>query len=207
MRLFQVGSSTVHEAAGPFGRRGAMDAGIKRSYPDARVCGRAFTVQCHPADNLGIHEAVVAAHRGEVLVVDAGGVLAGYWGELLTAVAQAKGVAGLIIDGGVRDIDQIAVRGFPVFARGVSMLGTTKCVGGTLGAVVVCGGVPVRPGDWVLGDGDGVVVVAAPAVGSVLKAAEQRKKDEADLLIDIDRGVAPEHILLRGVKPRVTQRN
>jgi 4-hydroxy-4-methyl-2-oxoglutarate aldolase len=174
-----------------------MDAGIKRSYPESRLCGPAFTVQCHPADNLGIHHAVVTARKGDVLVIDAGGIVAGYWGELLTAVAQANGVAGLVIDGGVRDIDRIAARGFPVFARGVSMLGTAKSDAGTLNAVVVCGGVPVLPGDWVLGDGDGVVVVAAGAVDRVIEFAEQRQAKEADLLTQIDGGTASGDVLLR----------
>ena len=176
--LLNTGASTVHEASG---RRGAMDYRL-RSLSGMYVCGPAFTVRCHPVDNLGIHQAVMEAEQSQVLVVDAGGVVAGYWGELLTAMAETRGIKGLVIDGGVRDIAAITQRSFPVFGRGISMLGTSKETPGALGVEVVCGGVSVKPGDWVLGDGDGVVVIESDALDMVIANAQARQAHEEEVL-------------------------
>ncbi len=171
--------ATLHEAGG---RIGAVDHAIKPVAAGARVAGRAFTARCHPGDNLAIHRAVAAAESGDVLVVDAGGHVAGYWGEVLAVAAQARGIQALIIDGGVRDSVAQRRRGFPVWARGVSILGTVKVTPGAIGEPITCGGVPVRTGDYVIADDDGVVVIPHERAAEVIEAARQRVEKEADLM-------------------------
>lgn len=173
-------TATLHEAQG---RTGAMDWRIKPVYQGMKLLGVAVPVWCHPADNLAIHRAVAQARPGDVLVVDAGGyVEAGHWGEVLTAAAQARGVAGLVIDGGVRDIQAVRRRGFSLFARGVSMRAAVKEQPGRVNEPVICGGVHVRPGDFVIGDDDGVVIVARERAAAVLAAAREREAKEARVM-------------------------
>ena len=177
--------ATLHEAAG---RVGAVDPAIKPVWPGVSVAGRAFTARCHPGDNLAIHRAVAAAEPGDVLVVDAGGHVAGYWGEVLAVAAQARGIRALIIDGGIRDSVAQQRRGFPLWARGVSILGTVKVTPGTIGGSITCGGVLVRPGDYIAADDDGVVVIPCEDVITVLEAARQRVENEAVLMKRLEAG-------------------
>jgi 4-hydroxy-4-methyl-2-oxoglutarate aldolase len=180
--LADFGSATVHEA---YGRRGALPSAIKPVWPGARVAGPAFTVACAPADNLWLHRAIYAAVPGDVLVVDvAGHTDAGYWGEVMTAAAQHRKLGGLVIAGGVRDVERIAELRFGVFAAAVCIQGTTKVneQGGSIGASIDIGGVRVQTGDTVLGDADGVVVVAAAAVAAVKNAARERSERERRIL-------------------------
>jgi 4-hydroxy-4-methyl-2-oxoglutarate aldolase len=136
-----------------------------------------------------------------VLVVDVGDVAErGYWGEVLTTGAESRGLAGLVIDGGVRDIDAIAAHGFPVFSAAIALRGATKMSAGTVGAPAVVGGVSVASGDWVVGDADGVTVVPAAAVRSVVEAGRARADKEQKMfealrngsttmeLLDLDAG-------------------
>jgi 4-hydroxy-4-methyl-2-oxoglutarate aldolase len=184
--LLQLGTATVYEAAG---RRGAMEAAIKPIAAWMRVAGPALTVQCPPADNLMIHLAVALARPGDVLVVDAGGhTEAGYWGEILTVAAQAQGIVGLVIDGAVRDVEGIEARGFPVFARGISMRSTNKSRPGQVNQPVRVGGVWVHPGDIVVGDRDGVVVVRQGEACRVRDAAMRRAELEQQILGRLARG-------------------
>lgn len=177
--LGRLGTATVHEAQG---RTGAVDSEIKPIAPHLRVVGTAFTVAAQPRDNLAIHYAVTVARPGDVLVVDAGGYLeAGPWGDLLTTCAQQRGIAGLVIDGAVRDVDAIVETGFPVFSRGVSIKGTEKNQPGQIGRPVVCGGAVVRQGDIVLGDRDGVVVVPSADLVETLAGAVAREEKEEQL--------------------------
>lgn len=177
--LCRLGTATVHEAQG---KTGAVDSEIKGVAPRLRLAGTACTVQARPGDNLAIHYAMTVARPGDVLVVDAGGyVEAGPWGDLLTTFAQQRGLSGLVIDGAVRDVEAIVESGFPVFSRGISIKGTEKNQPGRVGEPVVCGGVLVRPGDIVLGDRDGVVVVPAEDVASTLAAAVARERHEEEL--------------------------
>jgi 4-hydroxy-4-methyl-2-oxoglutarate aldolase len=169
--LLRLGTATVYEAAGA---EGGLDPGIRPAWPGARLCGAALPVECSPGDNLAIHLAVEAAEPGAVLVVDTRGHLAGYWGEVLTVAGQARGVAGLVIDGGVRDSEGLARLGFPVFARGLSILRTVKHEPGRVGEPVVVGGAAVRAGDVVLADADGVVVVRAERLAEVVEASRAR---------------------------------
>ena len=117
-------------------------------------------MSCSPGDNLGIHVAVARAPAGSVIVADMGGAPDfGYWGEVLTTGAQARGLVGLVIDGGVRDCDALAAHAFPVFSTGIALTGATKEQPGFVDRPVMVGDVAVEPGDWVVGDVDGVVVL------------------------------------------------
>lgn len=172
--------ATVYEAAG---QRGAMDAGIHAVAAGMSLCGRAVTVRCQPADNLTLHAAIAVTEPGDVIVADVGDfVEAGHWGEILTVAAQARKVAGLVINGGVRDVEAAQRRGFPVFARAVSMKATVKRVFGDINTSIACGNVMVNPGDLVLGDEDGVVVVPTVLVENVLRASVEREVREARVM-------------------------
>ena len=120
------------------------------------------------------------AQAGDALVVDVGDFRElGYWGEVLTTGAQARGLAGLVIDGGVRDITEIQAHGFPVFSTMIALRGAGKTKGGTVQAPIQCGGVLVEPGDWVVGDSDGVVVVPGATIADVINAGRVRAAKEA----------------------------
>jgi 4-hydroxy-4-methyl-2-oxoglutarate aldolase len=178
-RLADLDAATVHEAAG---RTGDLHPAIRPIQTGVTVAGRAVTAACHPGDNLAVHRALLAAGEGDVLVVAAGGHLAGYWGEILAVAARYRGVAGLVIDGGCRDTAALRRMGFPVWSAGVSVHGTVKKTATSVNEPVVAGGVLVSPGDYVLADDDGVVVVPAGRVEAVLEAAEARRdREEAGL--------------------------
>jgi 4-hydroxy-4-methyl-2-oxoglutarate aldolase len=176
--LRDLGAATVYEAQGG---RGAVDSGIKPIDPNSRLAGRALTIDTAPADNLMFHYALLKARPGDVLVVDAKGFLeAGPWGDILTEAALARGIAGLVTNGAVRDATSIEAMGFPVFCRGLSIKGTGKNHLGRVGGPVILGGVNVQPGDVVVGDRDGVVVVPAAEADAVLAKAQRRAEKEED---------------------------
>jgi 4-hydroxy-4-methyl-2-oxoglutarate aldolase len=186
--LARFDAATIHEA---YGRRGALPSDIKPIDLSFSACGPAFTVNCPAGDNLWIHRAVYAAQPGDVLVVQTRGEReAGYWGEILSEAAIARGLAGLVIDGGVRDVTRLAELGFPVFAANVCLRGTLKepASDGRLGEPVVIGTTLVRPGDAVVGDRDGVVVVAAEAVEAAAGAASERLRKEQDVIARLRNG-------------------
>ena len=186
--LHGLDAATVHEA---YGRRGALPSEIKPVDGSTSVCAPAFTVDCPPGDNLWIHHAVYAAQPHEVLVVHARGEReAGYWGEILSRAAVAQQLAGLVIDGGVRDVERLAEIGLPVFAANVCLRGTSKdpSAGGRLGEAIVVGQTVVRTGDIVIGDRDGVVVIAADEVEQVAAAAHDRVEKEQEILARLQRG-------------------
>jgi len=173
--LADLGAATLGES----GAR-AMRARISPVWRGAELAAPAYPVRCTPGDNLAIHAAVVRAPSGAALVVDVGDVHElGYWGEVLTTAAQARGLAGLVIDGGVRDVRALERLRFPVFAPTVALRGTTKKAEGTTGIGIRCGGVAVDPADWVVGDDDGVVVVPGAEIDAVLDAARARAEREA----------------------------
>ena len=178
-RLAAIDTATIHEAQS---RLGALDPAIKPAWPAPRTTGRAFTVRCHPGDNLAIHRAVAVAEPGDVLVVDAGGHIAGYWGEVLAVAAQARGIAGLVIDGGCRDVEAVAELGFGMWSRGVSIAGCVKATPGWIGEPIACGGIVVRTGDFIVADGDGVVAVPGEMVEATADAAEARIARERDMM-------------------------
>lgn len=183
-----LSSATLHEAAG---RVGALPSAIRPAFAGARVAGRAFPVASPPGDNLWIHRAVYAAEPGDVLVVDVGGGTEfGYWGEILSTAALARGLAGLVINGRVRDREALAELGLPVFSAGLCIRGTGKDFDGTgsLGAAVRIGEVFVDRGDLVVGDADGVVVIPQADIDAVRKAAAERDAKEAELMRRIRAG-------------------
>jgi 4-hydroxy-4-methyl-2-oxoglutarate aldolase len=169
-------SALLHEA---LGRRGALSHEIKSIYPGARVLGQALTVRCAAGDNLMLHVAISIAKPGDVLVATMDGFTeGGAWGEIASLAAQLRGIRGVVLDGAARDVDATARLGFPVFARGVSIKGTTKRQRGSLNTPITIGGVQVCHGDIVVGDVDGVVIVPLAEVGeTVAKAKALREKE------------------------------
>lgn len=181
-------SATVHEAAG---RVGALPPAIKPMHPSMKLCGPAVTVHSPGGDNLWIHRALYVAKPGDVLVVYANEVHDyGYWGEIMSTAAQVRGLGGLVIAGGVRDIDLLERIGFPVFATGLCIRGTGKdhLARGWVNHPVLMGDITVHAGDLVLGDRDGVVVIGRERAAEVVQAAEQREAKEADVLKRIAAG-------------------
>ena len=172
----EIGTATVHEASG---RKGAVDYAIKPITGGVRLCGPAFMVQCHPGDNLMLHKALERAQPGDVLVASVGGCYGfGYWGGLMATSAVAKKLGGLAIDGCIRDSSEIIKMGFPIFCRGFSIRGTTKTVLGLINHPTLFGGVLVQPGDLILGDDDGVVVVERMECEAVLEKSIKRIEAE-----------------------------
>jgi len=179
-------TATVHEASGG---KGALSSNIKPIDPLSRLCGSAITVTCRPGDNLIIHKAIYVAEPGDVLVITVGGYIeAGPWGEIMTVAAQARGIAGLIIDGSVRDSRSIIDSKFPVFSRGCSIKGTTKDSLGFINHPICIGDATVHPGDVVLGDGDGVVIVAHHELAEVLEKCKRRREKEEEIKEELKRG-------------------
>ena len=175
--LRDFGSATVYEAQGA---RGALDSGIKPIDPAMRVAGPAVTVDIRPADTLMLHYAMLKVKPGDVLVVDAKGFLeAGPWGDVFTEQAVRQGVAGLVINGAVRDARSIVEMGFPVFCRGLCIKGTGKNQPGQLNVPVCIGDVQINPGDIVIGDQDGVVVVPRDEVDDAIRSSQAREDKEA----------------------------
>jgi len=173
----RLGAATIYEAQG---QRGAMESAIKPLDPAFFVAGRALTVDAKPGDNLMLHYALAIAQPGDVLVVDAKGFIeAGPWGDVMTFAARQVGIAGLVIDGSVRDSAAIVADRFPVFSRGVCMKGTEKKLPGRVNMRILCAGVEVNPGDVVVGDRDGVMVIPADELERSLALAVKREEKEA----------------------------
>ncbi len=166
----------------------AVDPAIRAAWPGATVAGPAYTVQGAGGDNLALHRAVAAAPPGHVLVADLGGAAHGHWGEVLAVAAQARRLAGLVIDGGVRDVHEMQALGFGVFSRNNTVRGTRKLFAGVLDAPISVGGVVVRTGDLVVGDSDGVVMLPRDRVGAVLDLADQRVHAERDIVAALRAG-------------------
>jgi 4-hydroxy-4-methyl-2-oxoglutarate aldolase len=178
--------ATLYEAAG---KAGMVDPGIRPAWPGARLCGTALPVRCPAGDNLALHHAVVLAAPGDIIVATASGYLCtGAWGEILTVAAQARGIAGLAIDGAVRDIEAIRELGFPIFSRGLAIGSCTKMRPGEVGSPIEFGGVQVATGDLIMGDADGLVVIARATVERVYEAACQRRDDERAIIGELRAG-------------------
>ncbi|MEX3788423.1 4-carboxy-4-hydroxy-2-oxoadipate aldolase/oxaloacetate decarboxylase [Paraburkholderia sp. BR14374] len=183
-----VPAAALHEAGGKIG---VLPTSIRPVAPGFRICGTAFTVHSPGGDNLWLHRAILAAKPGDVLVVYANGAYDhGYWGEVMTTAAKVRGLAGLVIDGCVRDADLLEQIGFPVFSRGLSIRGTGKDCGaiGWLNAPVLLGNTTVEPGDLIVGDRDGVVAVPRARASEVVARAAQREIDEAAICKRIEAG-------------------
>ena len=156
------------------GKSGAMDCGIAAIDPGRKMIGFAYTCKGHPGDNLALHNAMLHAPEGSVIVADFGGYTkGGHFGEMMATACMCKGIKGLVIDGSVRDRDDIAALGFPVFSRGVCPNGTVKETIGELEGPVVVGGITVETGDLIIGGGDGVVVIGKSDIETVIEKAEE----------------------------------
>ena len=188
-----LASATLHEAAG---RTGALPARLRPAYRDAYLAAPAFPVLCPVGDNLWLHRAVATARPGEVLVVAVTGADSsdaeefGYWGEILSEAAAARGLAGLVIDGGVRDVRALKQVGLPVFSSSICIRGTIKDpdAPGSLGEPIVFGDVRVNRGDLVVADADGVVVIPADDRAAVLAAGREREAKEEAIIQRIRAG-------------------
>ena len=172
----RIPTATLHEA---YGQRGALYADIRPVCLGMKLCGPVIPVKSSPGDNIIVHKAIYVAQPGDVLLVDTGGYLeGGFWGGIMTEAAIQQKIAGLVTDGSVRDTDEIADVGFPVFSRGISIKGTGKDCLGTINHAIVFSGILVNPGDLIAADSDGVVVIARQDVSDVLAKAQQREAKE-----------------------------
>ena len=172
--LLALGAATLGESGGR-----PMEPAVRPAWPGATLAAPAYTVRCGPGDNLAIHVAVAGAPPGSALVVATTEPRhRGYWGEVLTTAAEARNLAGLVIDGGVRDVAALQAHRFPVFSATIALAGATKVGPGSVGGVVRVGGVDVRTGDWVIGDADGVTVVPSDLLAEVTAAGQARAERE-----------------------------
>jgi 4-hydroxy-4-methyl-2-oxoglutarate aldolase len=171
------------------GRTGCMDSGIKPFIAGARVCGPALTLRCYPGDNLMCHYGLYVARAGDVLVVDGSGYTEGaLWGGLLSLSARQKGLAGTIIDGAARDLEDLREIGYPVYARAITPRGVFKTIKGQIHVPVHCGGVTVHPGDLLVGDENGIVVLPSSQVSQIIKEARKVLDKEREIVGEIEKG-------------------
>jgi 4-hydroxy-4-methyl-2-oxoglutarate aldolase len=172
------------------GKQSNMDSDIKALWPDIKLVGPATTVLCQVSDNLTLHKAIEVSQAGDVLVVNAGGYkeAGGMWGEIMALAARKKGIEGLVIDGAVRDVKHIREMRFPVFSRAISPGSTTKKTFGQINKSIICGGVLINPGDIIMGDDDGVVVIPREKLQVVITKGVEREEREKEVKKLIEQG-------------------
>jgi len=188
--LLKLGSATLGESGGR-----SMHPRIKAAWPGALLAAPAFTVVCSPSDNLAIHAAVAEAPPGSALVAAVEPFERGYWGEVLTTGAEARGIVGLVIDGGVRDVAALDAHQFPVFSALIALQGAGKLRGGAIGGTANVGEVEVNTGDWVVGDRDGVTVVPAQALDEIIRAGTARAEKETVMFSRLRSGATTVELL------------
>jgi len=182
-----IGAATVYEAAG---RIGSISPNIKPLRGDVKILGTALTVKCFPRDNLMLHKAIAIAREGDVIIASTDGCADfGYWGGLMSTSAVSRKIAGLVIDGCIRDSEEILEMGFPVFCRGTCIRGTTKKNPGLINHPLIFGEVLINPGDLILGDADGLVAIPAPDIEKVLEASKKRIDNEIDKEAKLKKGI------------------
>lgn len=195
--LLVLGAATLGESGGR-----TMLPRVRAVWKGATISAPGYPVRCSPGDNLAIHVAVAKAPPGHVLVVDVGDQEGfGYWGEVLTTGAQARGLAGLVIDGGVRDVAALESHRFAAFSTTVALRGAAKQAPGSVGTPAPVGGVEVHTGDWVVADADGVAVIPADAIDAVLAAGRIRAEKEEGFFAALADGATTVELLSLDISP------
>ena len=182
----EISCSTLHEA---YDKKGAVSNMIRSMATGVVLCGSAVTVSCTPGDNLGLHVAIALSKPDDVLVATVNNHPEfGYWGEIMAVAALQKGISGLVIDGCVRDFAQLRRLHFPAFASGLCIKGTSKKSFHSINYPITVGKILIHPGDLILGDDDGLVVIAHDYVSEAIKMAIQRQEKEAWIIENLKKG-------------------
>lgn len=185
-KFAKIPSSIISDAQG---RNNTMEASIKPLKINWKIVGSAITVKAMVGNNLGVHQALYLAKEGDILVVDGNGFEnIAMWGGILTEIAVKRKIAGLIIDGSIRDVDEALKLNFPIFCKGVSPRGPHKGWGDDVNVPISCGGVPVLPGDIIIGDADGVVVIHKRFAEDVLKSSKKKIEKEKKWIQELKEG-------------------
>lgn len=192
-KLTKLDAASINDA---LKKRGSVDESIKSIKEGSFICGPAFTAKCCPGDMLTALKALEEISEGEVLVIDGGGITKySLFGDLMARQSKVKKVSGVVVDGAVRDVKGIKEEGLPVFCRSVVTRAGTAARFGELRVPIVCGGVVVNPGDWIVGDDDGVVVIPKDRVEETINIAEETLKRETIIREAIDKGKSISKIL------------